>query len=461
MSVFNGLLRAFGFGGGHDDEDNLEVGFDADEESATENDCRKQSYQSGDAVSEKDNGEKDAIAVPEAPDDISSKSTAGQDEKADKRAAAIFEGVVSVLNDNLPPYLRECLDQEEQCKFIYDRLDQDLRSYISSVAKGEAEKANRRWGTEKKKLFKQVNEATEQIAHATERASKAEEKALSADRQKRAMTQRNADLEKRVARLEAEIEQYDLEKSSLLNKLRVAEVMGGHNGSANLTADEKTIESDQLKKDLESARAEILSLTSRLEEANKALEVVGEIQQQLRGIENTKKRKNARIRELKDENAILRSALEAFQDQPKSDETDSRQHEDEYVATVEDDEAPEADSTPEIIDMTEEAERSCEPDGTGVSAAIADDMDLLAAISENEERESAHELQPQGIVKKKRKPRTRKPKLVAIDETISESEWLLSSTPVSPDVNHPSGFGYQEPSRRTTPPDNPAQMSLW
>ena len=36
MSVFNGLLRAFGFGGGHDDEDNLEVGFDADEESATE-----------------------------------------------------------------------------------------------------------------------------------------------------------------------------------------------------------------------------------------------------------------------------------------------------------------------------------------------------------------------------------------------------------------------------------------
>lgn len=451
MSMINGLLRALGFGGGNDDEDDLELDMRAEASALPEAAGHHQRPEREISSAKPDDN-------PE-PDDA--KMTAESNTTTDPvDAKAVFNGVVEVLNNNLPPYLRQCLDSEQQCRFIYERLDESLRAYIAGVAEAEAEaeKANRRWASEKKKLFRQVNEATEQIAQATERASKAEEKALSADRQKRAMTQRNADLERRVARLQAEIEQYDLEKNSLLNKLRVAEVNVGSHATAPAiaanTADKEAAE--RTARELDEAKAEIAALKARLDEAGKALDVVNEIQAQMKNIEEMKNRKNQRIKELKEENARLRADIETLQAAGAANlEADIA------ADTAESTYEPATEPTPAaafaddvMIDMTAPEVIIAEPDASGVTAVIADDMDMLAAITENDAMIEA----PAATAKKKRKPRTRKPKLVAIDETISESEWLMSSSPVPPEA---TGFGYQEPPRRTTPPDNPAQMSLW
>lgn len=470
MSIFYSMLRAFGFGGSNDDDD-MDMQYDGeDRPSAAETADTQTPDRSSENAAGNDNVSADAVT------DSGSEKQAVTDKDResnveDPGAKAIFEGVVAVLNSNLPPYLKECLDSEQQCRFIYDNLDKDLKEYISTVARREAEKANRRWAAEKKKLYRQVNEATEQIAQATERVAKAEEKALSADRQKRAMTQRNADLERRVGRLQADIEQYDLEKNSLLNKLRVLEVKAGKAADDTTAppsdAEAASAANGQLAKELDEARAEIAQLKSSLEEANKSLEVVGEIQTQLKNIEEMKKRKNARIKELKEENAQLRADLDSAQAaQLRVEATapvmpESATLVSEPVQTAADDDTasqPAPEDGGELIDMTVDRVDMHEPDATGVSAVIADDLDMLAAISENDAMASPAEPLP---AKKKRKPRARKPKLVAIDESISESEWLLSSSPMPSDVNAPSGFGYQEPPRRSTPPDNPAQMSLW
>lgn len=460
MSIINGLLRALGFGGGNEDDEELDLTNEvaALPESA---EGQAQSLQGSEAETAVEGVSADAEVSSSAESSGASQSNRRQGADGNVNTKAIFDGVVEVLNSNLPPYLRQCLDNEEQCKFIYEHLDESLRGFIAGVAKTEAEKANRRWASEKKKLFKQVNDAAEQIAHATERASKAEEKALSADRQKRAMTQRTADLERRVARLQAEIEQYDLEKNSLLNKLRVAEVQSGHSVTADMNAanTETTAAAGQLAKDLEAAKAEIETLRAKLEEANKSLEVVSEIQRQMQNIEEMKKRKNARIKELKTENTQLRTALEALKSAAYETVRSEPEREDVEATSEGEDQSKEvSESKGEVIDMTQEPAQQYEPDATGVSAVIADDMDMIAAISESDSMTGHGE--PAAITKKKRKPRARKPKLVAIDQTISESEWLLSSSPMPQDTSM-SGFGYQEPPRRNTPPDNPAQMSLW
>ncbi len=458
MSIINGLLRALGFGGGNEDDEELDLTTEAKALTGAA-ETRAESSQDAEAETAIESGSADAEGAPNGDGNGAARPDRRQSGEGNINTKAIFDGVVEVLNSNLPPYLRQCLDSEEQCKFIYDHLDESLRGFIAGVARTEAEKANRRWASEKKKLFKQVNDATEQIAHATERASKAEEKALSADRQKRAMTQRNADLERRVARLQAEIEQYDLEKNSLLNKLRVAEVQGGHSVAAEAQPDNtEKAAAAQLAKDLEAAKTEIETLRAKLDEANKSLEVVAEIQRQMQNIEEMKKRKNARIKELKAENTQLRTALEALK--PETVEQPEPVNENTDTAPVVEPVAQEVAESKEedVIDMTQEPAAMHEPDATGVSAVIADDMDMIAAISESDAMIDGGE--PAVTTKKKRKPRARKPKLVAIDQSISESEWLLSSSPMPQDTSM-SGFGYQEPPRRNTIPDNPAQMSLW
>lgn len=463
MSILDNFLRAFGFGSGGDDDD-MDIRIETDDKTVGHDRDSIPVYQPDmNPDDDKTSGENVSSALSEpAVDDVESAK------EGEVPVSLIFDGVVEVLNSNLPPYLKQCLDSEEQCKFIYDNLDAKLKSYLSSVAKNEAEKADKRWAAERKKLIIQVNNSAEQIANATDRASKAEEKALSADRQKRAITQRNEDLELRVARLQAEIEQYDLEKNSLLNKLRVAEVKYGmENGNTNVSED-TTAEVERLTTELESANAEIDQLKTKLQESEKALEIVGEIQKQLGEVEDMKARKNARINELKEENMRLRKELEEIRTASKST-TENEPIEFELVPQASVVEAEET-TQPEVLshvsentpdaDIVMESEQKYEPDISEVSAVIADDLDMITAISENDAMSDMAEESQQA--KKKRKPRaSRKPKLVAIDESISESEWLLSSSPVPPDMNNPVGFGYQEPPRRNTLPDNPAQMSLW
>ena len=102
------------------------------------------------------------------------------------------------------------------------------------------------------------------------------EQQLSAERRRRALADRVNDLEGQLASAEAEREQFDLERKSLLNKIKLADVQPAviedlqkeierlKAGSAQSAAD--TAETEALKAELE-------QLKSALAEANEALEI--------------------------------------------------------------------------------------------------------------------------------------------------------------------------------------------
>ena len=68
--------------------------------------------------------------------------------------------------------------------------------------------------------------------------------------------------------------------------------------------------------------------------------------------------------------------------------------------------------------------------------------------------------------KTKRKTPISNVKISAIDESIIDADWLIS-TPPEGTITRPASsitgedFGYQAPAKKTTPPENDAQMSLW
>ena len=138
--------------------------------------------------------------------------------------AVIFDGVVEFLNRELPPYLRQSLNIESQRNYLFQNLDKSLKEFLEKLQEEERKNSTKTTNKEKDRLKIQVEELKEKLSVTEEKLQKESEKALSSERQKRAINSRIKDLEEKIGSLEAEIEQYDLENKSLLNKLRVAAV---------------------------------------------------------------------------------------------------------------------------------------------------------------------------------------------------------------------------------------------
>lgn len=91
-----------------------------------------------------------------------------------------------------------------------------------------------------------------------------------------------------------------------------------------------------------------------------------------------------------------------------------------------------------------------EPDNTGDDALEVSTATGMPVMAEGE------------VKRKTRRGRKPKVKISAIDDTLENTDWLLSTPPVSKKVadKTPDEFGYREPDRKVTP-DHPAQMSLF
>ena len=87
-----------------------------------------------------------------------------------------------------------------------------------------------------------------------EDSSEAKKQQLSAERQKRALTDKVRELEKQLADISAENEQYILENKSLVNKLRVTQVLGNEQTETDRGAAAKIAE---LAAGLENAQKEL------------------------------------------------------------------------------------------------------------------------------------------------------------------------------------------------------------
>ncbi len=421
----------------------------------------------------------------------------------DQARQAIFESVVKLFNESLPPFLKQSVDPEAQKKYLYDSLDNSLKSYLKRVDDVARLRNRSSWDKERQRLETEIEKLSDKIKSLEEKNDTDKKQQLSAERQKRALAERVHDLESQVANLEAEKEQCDLENKSLINKLRVTAIKGDspddqtrasiqaeqdaetdklHAEISELTArcDAANAEIEQLKlkngmadtmiNDLNSKtseakerqqamtdelttlkreRDEALGRAERLadnvsattqklqqaqaqvDEAREAMSAINEIQEKLSHFEEIKIAKDRRISELGTENNRLTMIIDSLKAEAVS-----------LKKTIE-------------TNLYSQAESE---------AALRKEIDALK--QESAARPQAQSLQLEELPEEpvKQPKRKRKAKISAIDDSIDDTDWLVSTPPdKQPSIVSESpapAFGYQAPVKKQQP-ENDAQMSLW
>ena len=152
MSLFNSIKRVLGFG---DDDIEEEIGIDA---TVTPINATRQMARD------------DAQADDDSDSDHLDASAATEEELPSIAPDEIFEHVLKIFNESLPTFIKESIDTEAQRKYLYETLDQSIKTHLSEVQNRLAEQMERRKRFEMDQLRKQLHEAGEK-AKKTEESS--------------------------------------------------------------------------------------------------------------------------------------------------------------------------------------------------------------------------------------------------------------------------------------------------
>lgn len=257
--MFKNLKRAFGFSGDEEYDDVIQ------------DDC-----------------EREAPSLPSAP---ISNNNIEQSVSADVDIDTIFTNVVDVFNKSLPDFLKQSVNPEAQRHYLYNTLDKDVKSYLNQISQRAQDVCESRWSSDKSKLNAQVKQLEARAKEIEEKRLELSQKQLSADRQKRALSERVHDLEKQVSKLDADREQLDLENKSLLNKLKVANVL------------EK--ENDDLRSELNRLQTENLHIKNTAIDSSSELKV-DEVNKELEATKKSLADASAKLEQLLDSNTTLK-----------------------------------------------------------------------------------------------------------------------------------------------------------
>lgn len=223
MGLGNRLKKAFGFASVDDDYSEYDDNID---------DSPARTLGSSDETSLTDSP--DPIEAPPADDP--------------QLAAQIFDTVIATFNEALPAFLRDSVDPKAQREYLYSQLQQSVRDHLARIAADAMRHSDAQWQQRQTSLRVELETYKDKLRRLDEKQNEAKQAQLSAERQKRALSERVHDLESKVLNLEADAEQYDLEKKSLLNKLKVAKVNDDDNSALR-------DELERLRAELEEARA--------------------------------------------------------------------------------------------------------------------------------------------------------------------------------------------------------------
>ena len=194
----------------------------------------------------------------------------------------IFEGVVAIFNEALPDFLRHSVDPQRQSALIAESLDKSLIEYLDSLSSEAANYAEAMLKNAADNAKREADRLRREMENLEQQRTSLREQQLSAERRRRALADRVQDLEAQLASAEAEREQFDLEKKSMLNKIKLADVQPGiiedlqreierlRNDQTAPQPDTATV--DALSTELEETRAKLEEMSARLEETAAALE---------------------------------------------------------------------------------------------------------------------------------------------------------------------------------------------
>lgn len=491
MAFFKNIKRSFGFSDGEDDD---ELGYDYSDNVDTN--VKKWEQKTSFVSTNNQRNESTAYSAHTQ----QSTTTENAEERLKKMQLQIFDGVVELFNKSLPDFLKSSLNVEAQKQYIFDSLDKSLRSYIINISAEARQTSEVQWDKERAKIMAEMIEIKSKCRDLESTRDDWKRQQLSAERQKRALSARLHDLEIQVASLEAEKEQYDLENKSLVNKLKVSnlkdvDVEALHDEIARLKTALQEARNSSVSFGVESAivaekDAEIKKLQSQIEQmrvkgemadamindlnekASTALrqlecnkneraemefnshEAATEIQNLKLQVSSLKDDLSAKNKELEDAHEGLQM-IEAIQTEMEKFES-VKQKKDAKINELQ-----------KELKLQRSRVAELEKDTESLKSTIENNL-YNQAISEDNLKKEIERLkaqQSQGVNIDSDEKKTRKTIISAIDESLDDSDWLISIPPEGTQMRTNSdaadeNFGYQEPSKKTAP-DNDAQMLLW
>ena len=266
MGIFSGLKRALGVSDDYEEEDDLE-GMDSNYRTPYVNPFKKEDDRVTDLSTL--TPKEDAPLVVNEPQAVA--------EVEEKLPDGVFDGIITIINGNLPEFVRDCIDIEKERKAVYVAMGPQFRDYVRNLRRTSLDEARQQWVEERTRLTTKISQTEQRADEAVKKASEIKDRLMSEERQRRAIVERSHDLEARIADLEAQHEQAQLQNKGLLNKMKVLQ-----------------LQVDEAQKDAE----EVTRLSA----------LVNEQRQQLIAANNNE----VRMAELSTENENLRADIEAL-----------------------------------------------------------------------------------------------------------------------------------------------------
>lgn len=379
----------------------------------------------------------------------------------------IFDTVVEVFNQSLPPFLAQSVDREAQIKYLRDALDSGVRDYLDSLVAQAKIYCENRWQQTRESMASELDSIKAKAADIEKKSAEIQQKQLSADRQKRALSERVHDLETQLVKIEAEREQYELENRSLVNRLKVAGVQQEDVDSAHTEIERLTSELKHLRENPDAASAaEIDALKTQIAEMSSAMENMqeeGRVAKEL--LEDLRKNLAASNKRLAESEKQLGEANDTIEEYNR--ELDKK-----------------------MVEVSERMTADAEKIKSLKNALAARDAkieSLQETISENIRKQASREKELQAEIAKLKPhkatvsmvaeadenavettaPFISEADLMAVEKSFESEDWFTKNPPAeTPSMRQPDEndkFGYQEPrkSRSSEKNHNPSQLSLF
>ena len=216
MGFFNKLKSALGYSDSEYDEDDELDGFNPAHRTPYVNPFKKD-----ETMPDLSDLEQPAEAAPTAVAEVRSAPVAEVEEKLPD---GVFDGIITIINGNLPEFVRDCIDIEKERKAVSVAMGPKFRDYVLNLRRTSLEDARTQWIDEPNALTGKLAQSNQRADEAVRKASEIKDRLMSEERQRRAIVERSHDLEARIADLEAQHEQEQLQNKGLLNKIKVMQL---------------------------------------------------------------------------------------------------------------------------------------------------------------------------------------------------------------------------------------------
>lgn len=368
--------------------------------------------------------------------------------------ARIFDGVVAIFNESLPDFLRKSVDPQRQSRLISESLDASLSEYLDSLSAEVSRYAGTMLKNAADTAKREADRLRQDMETLEQQRTSIREQQLSAERRRRALADRVHDLEAQLASAEAEREQFDLEKKSMLNKIKLADVQPAI--IEDLRNEIERLKAEQPDPSEAGARAEeVARLNTELEEAHSQLDKVraeldrtlAELKEHKEQSENTQTMFNDLQHQLIDEReARAKAEAETAEARKIFDSVVEMQNQMQQVEAV-------IQKRDERIARLKAANKKLREEITELKAQIADTEDIhdggLFDLIQEEETEIHPTAEEEAA-------------LTSLEDDFECPDWFVSQPAPGEGSLRASeeSFGYTPPAKKHTP-DNDAQLSLF